>query len=84
MKCVEEEVFEVSNNHGFTWFLVRLFGMAIIPGAPLFWLWCIRESGHTGGAVEHQTAVQDIMRTIAGLATLIPQIMLWAFLLGLV
>ena len=51
MRCVDEEVFEVTNNKGLTWFLVRLFGIAVIPGAPAFWLWSIRETGDTGAAI---------------------------------
>ncbi len=81
MKCIEEEVFEITSNHGLTWFLVRLFGMAIIPGAPSFWIWCIRETGHTGAAREHQVAVQDIVRLIAGLIPLAIQVALYAALI---
>ena len=84
MKCVKEEVFEISNNHGLTWYLVRLFGIAVLaitPTAPSFWIWCVRETGETGAAIEHQVAVQNIVRKIAALAVLALQVAVYVVLL---
>ena len=84
MKAIKEEVFEVSNNHGVTWYLVRLFGIAVMgitPAAPAFWIWCVRETGDTGAAIEHQDAVQDIVRKIAALASLALQVAFYAVLM---